>query len=146
MSGSGQEEPSLTAPGDIYAAGLGSQAAWTSSGDSFFFFLNKYLLIDFREGRERNIDLLFYFLMHSLVDSFFLRLYFFTLRERARKGERDRNISVWLPLTCPPPRTQPAAQACSLTGNRIRDPLVCRPALNPLSHSSQGHWLILYVP
>ena len=28
--------------------------------------------------------------------------------------------------------------ACSLTGNRTRDPLVCRLALNPLGHISQG--------
>ena len=28
-------------------------------------------------------------------------------------------------------------QACVLTGNRTSDPLVCRPALHPLSHTSQ---------
>ena len=43
-----------------------------------------------------------------------------------------------LPLTCSQPGTRPTTQACALTGNRTSDPLVCRPALSPLSHSSQG--------
>ena len=37
---------------------------------------------------------------------------------------------------CPPLGTWPATQACALIGNRICDPLVHRPALNPLSHTS----------
>ena len=32
----------------------------------------------------------------------------------------------------------PATQACALTGNQTDDPLVHRPALNPLSYTSQG--------
>ena len=32
----------------------------------------------------------------------------------------------------------PTTQACALTGNQTSDPLVRRPALNPLSHTSQG--------
>ena len=32
----------------------------------------------------------------------------------------------------------PATQACALTGNQTGDSLVHRPALNPLSHTSQG--------
>ena len=31
--------------------------------------------------------------------------------------ERERNITVWLPLTWPPLGTWPATQACALTGN-----------------------------
>ena len=39
------------------------------------------------EGGERNIDLMFYLLMHSLVDSFFLlRFYLFIFRERGGEG------------------------------------------------------------
>ena len=34
--------------------------------------------------------------------------------------------------------TWPTTQACALTGNQTGDPLVCRPVLNPQSHSSQG--------
>ena len=42
-------------------------------------------------------------------------------------------------LSCvPPPGTWHAPQACALTGNRTGDPLVLRPTLNPLSHTSQG--------
>ena len=36
------------------------------------------------------------------------------------------------------PPAGPATQACALTGNQISDSLVRRPALNPLSHTSQG--------
>ena len=39
----------------------------------------------------------------------------------------------------------PATQACALTGNRICDPLVHRPALNPLSHTSQGSLLAFKI-
>ena len=38
----------------------------------------------------------------------------------------------------PPTRHSVATQARALTGNRTRDPLVCKPAPNPLSHTSQG--------
>ena len=45
---------------------------------------------------------------------------------------------MWLP----PARTSlgswPATQACALAGNWTSNPLVCRPVLNPLSHTSQG--------
>ena len=36
--------------------------------------------------------------------------------------------------------TWPATQTCALTGNWTHNPLVCRPALNPLSYTSQGHF------
>ena len=52
--------------------------------------------------------------------------------------EREKNISVWLPLPHPLLGTWPATQACALIGNRTGDPLVHRPTLNPLSHTSQG--------
>ena len=54
----------------------------------------------------------------------------------------ERNIS-WLPLTCPQLGTWPATQACALTGNRTSDLSVCRLALNPLSHTSQG-WIVQF--
>ena len=50
---------------------------------------------------------------------------------------------VWLPLARPPLGTQPITQACALTGNRTSNPLVLRPALNPLSCTSQGSFLFL---
>ena len=56
------------------------------------------------------------------------------------RGEgRERNINVWLPLEHPLLGTWPATLACALTGNQTGDPLVCGPALNLLSHTSQGY-------
>ena len=52
--------------------------------------------------------------------------------------ERERNISVWLPLMLFLLGTWPTTQACALTGNRTGDLLVHRPVLNPLSHTSHG--------
>ena len=45
---------------------------------------------------------------------------------------------VWLPLKHPLLGACTTTQACALTGNQTSDPLVCRPALNPLSYTSQG--------
>ena len=33
------------------------------------------------------------------------------------EGERQGNINVWLPLTCPTLGSRPTIQACALTGN-----------------------------
>ena len=38
----------------------------------------------------------------------------------------------------PPTEDWPATQARALTGNQTNNPLLCRPALNPLSYTSQG--------
>ena len=38
--------------------------------------------------------------------------------------------------------TWPATEAFALTGNRTGDHLVCRPVLNPLSHSIRANFLI----
>ena len=48
----------------------------------------------------------------------------------------------WLPLARTQLGNQPSTQACALMGNRTCDLLVHRPALNPLSHISQG-WKII---
>ena len=52
---------------------------------------------------------------------------------------------MWLPLTRPLLGTWPATEACALTGNRSSDPLVHRPVLNPLSHTSQGNTTFLKI-
>ena len=62
----------------------------------------------------------------------------FIFRERRREGERERNISIWLPLACPLLGTWPTTQTCALTGYQTSDHLLHSPALNPLSHTSQG--------
>ena len=54
-------------------------------------------------------------------------------------GERERSINVWLPPAGPQMGAQPTTQAWALPGNQTHDPLVHRPALNPLSHTSQGY-------
>ena len=63
------------------------------------------------------------------------------------EGEGEKHQCVgdigWLPLTRPQPDAWPATQACALTGNRTGDLWVCRPALSPLSHTSQRK-LILF--
>ena len=66
-----------------------------------------------------------------------LFIYLFLERGEGREKEKERNINMWLPLTCPLLGVWPATQACAQTGNRTSDPLVCRPALYPLSHTSQ---------
>ena len=71
--------------------------------------------------------------------SFFKRFYLFIFRERGREGERERNINVWLTLAHLLLWTWPTTQACALTRNPTSDPSVCRLALNPLSHTSQGY-------
>ena len=55
----------------------------------------------------------------------------------------ESNINVWLLLACPPLRSWPITQACALTGNGTGNPLVCSPALNPLSYTSPGPFLVL---
>ena len=55
------------------------------------------------------------------IYSFFKKKILFIFRERGREKERERNISVWLPLLCPLLGTWPATQACALTGNRTGD-------------------------
>ena len=72
---------------------------------------------------------------------------YFLERGEGKEKERERNITVWLPLMHPLLGTWPATQACALTGNPTGDPLVHRPALNPLSHTSQGRFVpILFCP
>ena len=48
--------------------------------------------------------------------------------------ERERNISV----------REIMAPVCALTGNQTGNLSVHRPALNPLSHTSQGRMIIFF--
>ena len=69
-------------------------------------------------------------------------IYLFLERGAGKEEERERNISVWLLLAQPQLGTWPATQACAQTGNRTGDPLVHRPALNPLNYLSQGYFIV----
>ena len=67
----------------------------------------------------------------------FVKDVLFIFREgEGREKDRERNINVWLLLECPLRGTWSATQAHALT--QTGDPLVHRPALNPLSHTSQA--------
>ena len=66
-------------------------------------------------------------------------------RNRGRETSMyERNIN-WLALACPLLGTWPATQACALTRNRTGDLSVCRLALSPLSHTSQGHLVRSFI-
>ena len=80
---------------------------------------------------------------HSFKTNFKGFIYLFLERVDGKKKERERNIYVWLLLTCPPLGTWPTTQACALTGNWTSNPLVHRPALNPLSHTRQGGMFLI---
>ena len=66
------------------------------------------------------------------------------MRGEGREKEREGIINVWLSLVRPLVGTWLATQACALTGNQSGDPLVCRPALSPVSHTSQSIEGILF--
>ena len=75
---------------------------------------------------------------------FFLKFYLFILERGREEKVRERNINVWLSLTCPLLATWPTTQACALTENQICDPLIHRPVLNPLNYASQGSFLLTW--
>ena len=52
---------------------------------------------------------------------------------------------MWFLLGCSPLETWPATQARALTGNRTCNPLVLRPALNPVSVVFKPRWLASYT-
>ena len=81
----------------------------------------------------------------SDVYFYFFKILFLSLSlERGEGREKGRETSMCeryidqLPLAHPLLGTWLTTQACALTGNRTSDPLVHRPALNPLNHTSQG--------
>ena len=65
--------------------------------------------------------------------------YLFVFRRGERRGRERETLVCGCHLCAPNRGTQPATQACAQTGNRTGHPLVCRPALGPLSHTSQGN-------
>ena len=69
-----------------------------------------------------------------------LFIYLFLEGEDRKEKERERSFNVWLPLAHPLLGTWSTTQACALTGNQTGDPLLCGPALHPLSHTNQGHY------
>ena len=80
------------------------------------------------------------FQLISIFVHVFLNIVFiyFLERGKGREKERERNIHVWLPLTCSLLGTRPATQASALIGNWTCDLSVHRLALKPRSLTSQG--------
>ena len=68
-----------------------------------------------------------------------LLIYFW--REGKGGKERERTID-WVPLTRPQLGTWPATQACALSGIYPVTFWFAGQGLNPLSHTSQGHFII----
>ena len=67
----------------------------------------------------------------------FKRFYLFLDRREGKEKERERNINVWLPLVRPPTRYLALNPGmCPDWESQVT--LICRPALSPLSHTSQG--------
>ena len=64
-------------------------------------------------------------------------MYLFLEREGRKRG-REASMCGCLSNTPTRDLTWPTTQACALTGTPTGDPLVHRPVLNPLSHSSHG--------
>ena len=92
-------------------------------------------------------QMLHFLLTYRICVLFFKIFYLFIFREgEGREQERERNISVWVPLACPLLGTWAATQPCDLTGNGTRGPLVHRPVLNPLSYTSQGMCTTFEMP
>ena len=83
----------------------------------FFFFFFKILFLERGEGRERGQKHQFIHVCERCIDQ--------------------------LLLIRPQMRTWPTTQACALIGNQTSDLLVCRPALKPLSHTSQGSFIFM---
>ena len=75
-------------------------------------------------------------IIEALIIHFLFFKGFISLFLERKEKEREGNINVWL-HSCPLLGTWLATQACALTGNRTGNSLVRRPALNPLSYTSQ---------
>ena len=62
-------------------------------------------------------------------------------RERGREGEREGEIHQCV-VVCHVPSTEDLACNPGMCHDWECDPLVSRPVLNPLSHTSQGYALL----
>ena len=66
-------------------------------------------------------------------------IYLFLERVERKEKERERNISVWLPLTCPLVGTWPRTSDVPWLGIEPVTLWFAACTLNPLSHTSQGY-------
>ena len=117
----------------------------------FVLFYNIFCCVEV--SSQKNIDkfisflwLVFFFSCFSFLNKciLFLKFYLFIFRQRGREGERETSMCGCLSCTRywglgPQPRR------VLLTWNWTVDILVCRLALNPLSHTSQCSLVFLYL-
>ena len=96
------------------------------------------MLEDTRSTCKHEIAFLHTKKSYFLFKNVFKDCILFLERGEEREKEKERNINVWLPLTCPPLGTWPAAQAGAPTWNGTGDLSVHKLTLNPLTHTSQG--------
>ena len=83
----------------------------------------------------------FFFIFICSLDSFFKkRFYSFIFRERGREGEKEGEKHQYVVASCAPPTGDLACNPgmCPRLGIKLLTLMTCRPALNPLSHTSQG--------
>ena len=73
------------------------------------------------------------------VSFIFLRFYLLVFRKRGREGKREGEKHHCVVAVHAPPARDLACNPGALTGNWTSDPLIHRPALNPLSHTNQGY-------
>ena len=76
---------------------------------------------------------------HSRSYFYLKRFYLFIFRERGREGERaGEKLQCEVASHMPPTGDLVPNPGICPDRNRTSNPLVLRPALNPLSHTSQG--------
>ena len=82
---------------------------------------------------------------HMVVSFLFFKKILFMFRERGKEEEREAKKHQCVVASCAPPTGDLACNpGIALTGNWTGDPSVLRPALSPLSHTSQGEFLIFW--
>ena len=114
--------------------------------NKFFLFSATKFVVICHYSHRKPIHTIFFWI-HRFVD-FFGKDFIYLFLERGKGGrKRGTEISMCeryidqLPLMRLQPGTWPVIQACALTSNWTGNLLVQRPALNPLSYTSQGRFV-----
>ena len=79
---------------------------------------------------------------------FLKKILFIYFGQSGKEGEREGERHQCVVASRLPPigdLARPTTQACALTGNRTINPLFHRPALNPLSHTSRGCFVVFFI-
>ena len=76
---------------------------------------------------------------------FLKRIYLFIFRHRGRGAKGEEKHQCVAASHAPPTGDPLTAQEGGLTGNSTNNPLLCRQAFNPVSHTSQGFFSFLKI-